>query len=69
MLVADWTVLDADRKTLLSGDRGTFTTAAVAGVNPGDGAIVTAMADAVRQLADRIASTAEALPPPATADR
>jgi hypothetical protein len=47
---------------LLSADRGTFTTAA-AGVNPGDGAIVTAMTDAVRQLADRIASTAEALPP------
>ena len=69
VLVADWTVLDADRKTLLSGDRGTFTTAAVAGVNPGDGAIVTAMADVVRQLADRIASTAEALPPPATAGR
>jgi uncharacterized protein len=62
VLVADWTILDADRKALLSADRGTFTTAA-AGVNPGDGAIVTAMADAVRQLADRIASTAEALPP------
>jgi uncharacterized lipoprotein YmbA len=62
VLVADWTILDADRKALLSADRGTFTTAA-AGVNPGDGAIVTAMTDAVRQLADRIASTAEALPP------
>ena len=61
VLVADWTILDADRRALLSGGRGTFTTAA-AGVNPGDGAIVTAMADAVRQLADRIASTAEALP-------
>jgi uncharacterized protein len=63
VLVADWTILDADRRALLSAGRGTFTTAA-AGVNPGDGAIVTAMADAVRQLADRIASTAEALPPP-----
>jgi uncharacterized lipoprotein YmbA len=62
VLVADWTILDADRKALLSADRGTFTTAA-AGVNPGEGAIVTAMTDAVRQLADRIASTAEALPP------
>ena len=61
VLVADWTILDADRRALLSADRGTFTTAA-AGVNPGDGAIVTAMADAVGQLADQIASTAEALP-------
>jgi len=63
VLVADWTVLDADRRTSLLADRGTFTTAAAAGVNPGDGAIVTAMADAVRQLADRIASSAAALPP------
>jgi uncharacterized protein len=61
VLVADWTILDADRKALLSADRGTFTTPA-AGVNLSDGAIVRAMADAVRQLADRIASTAAALP-------
>lgn len=62
VLVADWTILGADRRTPLFADRGTFTTAA-AGANLGDGAIVAAMADAVRQLADRIASTAEALPP------
>lgn len=62
VLVADWTLLDADRRTVLSVGRGTFTTAA-ADVNPGDGAIVSVMADAVRQLADRIAATAEALPP------
>ncbi len=61
VLVADWSILDADRRTLLAGARGTFTTAGV-GANPGDGAIVTAMADAVQQLADRIASTAAALP-------
>lgn len=61
VLVADWTILDASRRTLLAGGRGTFTTAGI-GANPGDGAIVTAMADAVRQLADRIASTAAALP-------
>jgi len=59
VLVADWTLLDADRRRLLAADRGTFTTAA-AGLNPGDGAIVAAMADAVRQLADRIASTVTA---------
>jgi uncharacterized protein len=62
MLVADWSILDADRRASLFAGRGTFTTAA-AGVNPGDDAIVAAMADAVRQLADRIASAAEALPP------
>jgi uncharacterized protein len=56
VLVADWTLLGADRRALSSADRGAFTTAAVA-VNLGDGAIVTAMADAVRQLADRIAMT------------
>jgi uncharacterized protein len=55
VLVADWSILDADQRAVLSTDRGTFTTAAAA--NPGDGAIVAAMADAVRQLADRIAST------------
>jgi uncharacterized protein len=55
VLVADWTILDTDRRKLLYADRGTFTTAP-AGVDPGDGAIVTAMAGAVRQLADRIAS-------------
>lgn len=64
VLVADWTILDADRRTLLSADRGTFTTAG-AGANPGDAAVVMAMAEAVRQLADRIASTADALPAPA----
>jgi len=52
---------------LLSADRGTFTITA-AGINPGDGAIVAAMAGAVRQLADRIASTARALPPKSTRD-
>src|SRR6202044_2808023 len=56
VLVADWTILDADRRASLSAGRGTFTTAA-AGVNAGDAAIVAAMADAVRQLADRIASS------------
>jgi uncharacterized lipoprotein YmbA len=61
VLVADWTALDVDRRALSAADRGTFTTAA--GANAGDGAIVAAMANVVRQLADRIASTAEALPP------
>ena len=62
VLVAEWSILDAVHRALLSRDRGTFTTDA-AGHNPSDGAIVAAMADAVGQLADRIALTAEALPP------
>jgi uncharacterized protein len=59
VLVADWTVVGAERKTLLSADRGTFSAAATA-VSPRDAAIVTAIADVVRQLADRIAVSAEA---------
>jgi uncharacterized protein len=59
VLVADWTLLDADRKALLSADRGTFNAAATA-VGPRDAAIVAAIADVVRQLADRIAVSAEA---------
>jgi uncharacterized lipoprotein YmbA len=62
VLVADWSILDANRQTVLSVDRGAFKTGA-AGSRPGDGAIVAAMADAVGELAQRIASTIEALPP------
>jgi len=61
-LVADWSILDADHRTLLSADHGSFTTSTT-GANSDDGAIVTAMADAVRQLADQIAASAQALPP------
>ena len=62
VLVADWSILDAKRRTALSGGSGTFT-AVAAGPKPEDGAIVAAMADAVGQLARRIASAIEALPP------
>jgi len=65
-LVADWSILDADHRTLLSAGHGSFTT--FAGANSAEGAIVTAMAQAVRQLADRIASGVATLPPRA-ADR
>jgi uncharacterized lipoprotein YmbA len=62
VLVADWIILEAHHRASLSSDHGIFTSAAV-GNNAGDSAIVTAMADAVQQLAGRIASSAEALPP------
>jgi uncharacterized protein len=60
VLVADWTVLDGERGSPIAAGRGTFTNAgAGAGVKAGDGAIVAAMADVVRQLAEHIAPTAE----------
>ena len=62
VLVADWSILEGDRRTMLSAGRSTFTTPA-GSAHAGDGAIVSVMADAVRQLADRIASTAAALSP------
>jgi cholesterol transport system auxiliary component len=61
VLVADWSILDADRRRLLSADRGTFTVSG-AGDRRDDGAMVEAMADAVRKLAERIASSVETLP-------
>ena len=63
VLVADWSVIDADRRSELAADRGTFTSAAVGGDSPGDAAIVSAMAASVRQLANAIASTAGARTP------
>ena len=64
VLAADWSILGADRGGVLAADRGTFTTAAASGGSSNDAAIVSAMADAVHQLGDRIASTVRALPPP-----
>jgi uncharacterized protein len=54
VLAADWTVVQ-NRKTVAV-DRGTFRSAAK-GTNPGDAAIVAAMAETVQQLAARIASS------------
>ena len=63
VLAANWTILEADRRAVLTADRGTFITAPAGGGISDDAAIVSAMADAVRQLADRIATTVQALPP------
>jgi uncharacterized protein len=62
VLVANWTILDGDRRLLTTG-RGTFVTAPRGGDISGDAAIVSVMADAVGELAERIASAARALPP------
>ena len=63
VLVADWTVLNADRKSVLSIDRGTFTTAPAGRNVTSDEEIVSAMAEAVRQLADSVAVTIKANAP------
>ncbi len=63
VLSANWSILGADRREVLTADRGTFITAPAGGGISNDAAIVAAMANAVHQLADRIASTIQALPP------
>jgi uncharacterized protein len=62
VLAANWAILEADRRAVLAADRATFITAPANGGIPDDAAIVLAMADAVGQLADRVASTIQALP-------
>ena len=62
VLVANWTILAADRRAELTHGRGTFVAAAGGGLS-GDSATVSLMAQAVGQLAERIASAARALPP------
>jgi uncharacterized protein len=61
VLAANWSILGADRRAVLTADRDTFITAPAGGGVSNDAAIVSAMADAVRQLAERIASTVQAL--------
>jgi uncharacterized lipoprotein YmbA len=63
LLTANWSILGADRRDVLTADRGTFLTAPAGGGISNDAAIVSAMANAVRQLAARIASTVQALAP------
>jgi uncharacterized protein len=62
VLTANWSILSDDRRTVLRANRGTFITAPVGGTT-NDAAIVSAMADAVRQLAEGIASTVQTPPP------
>lgn len=63
VLVANWTILDRDRRAALTTGRGTFVTASRGGDLSSDAAMVAMMADAVGQLARRIASAAQGLPP------
>jgi uncharacterized lipoprotein YmbA len=63
VLAANWTILDTDRTVVLAVGRGTFSVPAEGGGKPSDAAIVSAMADALGQLAESIALAAKALPP------
>jgi uncharacterized lipoprotein YmbA len=62
VLAANWTILDSDRTVVLASGRGTFVPPDRSG-KPSDGAVVSAMAEALRQLAESIALAAQALPP------
>jgi uncharacterized lipoprotein YmbA len=63
VLAANWTILDTDRTAVLAAGHGTFVVPPAAAGKPTDGAIVSAMAEALRQLAASIAVAAKALPP------
>jgi uncharacterized lipoprotein YmbA len=63
VLVANWKILDVNRTVVLAASRGTFITPPARAANPTDTAVVLGMADAVKQLAQSIASAAKTLPP------
>jgi uncharacterized lipoprotein YmbA len=63
VLAADWTILDSNRTVVLAAGRGTFIVPSDRSDNAGDAAVVSAMAEALRQLAESIALAAKALPP------
>jgi uncharacterized lipoprotein YmbA len=54
VLTARWTILQDDRRTIDAAERGTFVTKTAGSVT--DAAVASAMAEAVVQLADRIAA-------------
>jgi uncharacterized lipoprotein YmbA len=62
VLAANWTILGADRTVVLAAGRGTFIVPSDRGGKPGDGAVVSGMAEALRRLAESIALAAKAPP-------
>ena len=58
VLAANWRILDTDRTVVLAAGRGTFIVPPDGSGKPSDGAVVSAMADALRQLAASIALSA-----------
>lgn len=63
VLAANWTILDTDRTVVLAAGSGTFIVPADRSGEPGDGAVVSGMAETLRQLAESIALAAKAPPP------
>jgi hypothetical protein len=55
VLAANWTILDTNRTVVLAAGRETFIVPSNRSGKPSDGAVVSAMAEALRQLADSIA--------------
>ncbi len=56
VLTASWTLLGQDKHALAGGEQGSFVTVVPGKIKPfADSDVVTAMSEAVRQLADRIA--------------
>lgn len=60
ILTANWSLLEKDKPNAVLTEQGAFT-AAASGENPGDAMVIAAMANAVSQLADSIASTVKRL--------
>jgi uncharacterized lipoprotein YmbA len=58
VLAANWSILDTDRTVVLATGRGTFIVPPDRSAKPSDGAVVSAMGDALRQLAESIARSA-----------
>ena len=58
VLAANWSILDTDRTVVLATGRGTFIVPPDRSGKPSDGAVVSAMGDALRQLAESIALSA-----------
>jgi uncharacterized protein len=58
VLAANWRILDTDRTVVLATGSGTFIVPPDRSGKPSDGAVVSAMADALRQLAESIALSA-----------
>ena len=61
ILTASWSLLERDERDAVLTGHGAFTTPAAGGGTPGDATVIAAMANAVSQLADGIASTVKRL--------
>jgi uncharacterized lipoprotein YmbA len=61
ILTANWSLIERDERDAVLTGHGAFTTPAASGVTPGDATVIAAMANAVSQLADGIASTVKRL--------